>query len=216
MTDVPRQSRASKVLESTPLLILLAVGDLIALAVFLSSKGLRTWVGHHGYLMFLIALAAILLIPVALAVQRNRVEPDPRDVALVAQLRTVLGANAEVVGWVRNDFAPNRFSVGLWDKLGDIYREWSDDPARRFVDTRTQRAYEALLRALGEFKHRTDDETWHHRGLAGFEHSLGLPPEWQGEQPERWRTAVNEIDARRTAFLNAVDDFASTAHARGL
>lgn len=216
VTGVPRQPLLTRAINSLPFITIAAVADVIALATVLSSRAVRTWISGHGGLVFGIGLAIVTLLLVSIEVQRRRLDPDPRDIDLMKRLRAELGADADIVKWVRNDFAPNFFRLEKWDQLGDIYRDWCDDPGRRFADRPTQRAYDALIGALGEFRYRTEEDTWLREGPDGFLNAYGLPPEWQGQQHERWKTAIEEIGATRTTFLKAVDDLMTTAHERGL
>jgi hypothetical protein len=217
---MPRQPLPSRLVNSGPFILLtFLAGTVVPAGAFLLSSTVRSWIDNHGLAVFWTALAVTGVLAMSLELQRRQVSPDDRDVNVMGRFRDEFGADSELVTWVRNEFAPNRFSETRWHRLEDLHLQWADDPSRRFRDKQVQATYQAAMEALGKYISRTNKDVWsraHREHDPGY---LGIPPEWRDSSPEleqRWHTAVDDISVTRRCFLEKHTAFLKKAHDRGL
>lgn len=218
-----KQGPVQGVLNSGPALVASAVvGVVIPLVGFLASRNVRDWISTNGTPTFWIGLAVIGALLIALDLQRRGSPPDQRDVELMGKLRHAFGGDSRLITWLRECFAPNRFSRDTWHELAATLDAWQTDPSRRFSDRKVQKKYEEMLAQLHTFMHRVDDDVFAAPGSQGSvpePEILGLPADWRGDDDflrRRFDTAVEEIGESRKSYLEALTDLLTTAHKRGL
>lgn len=216
---MPSQNLPARVLGSTPFVVLTAlVGTVLPLAAFVLSTDVRGWIEQNGLAVFWVGVGAVVVLLIALDLQRRTIAPDARDQQLIAALKNDFVFGQGLIDWLRDDFDVARFAAVRWRALEDLSRQWNHDASRRFSDRRVDEALRTFLEELKGFISRTTTDVWY-RHREGDPDHIGLPREWPDADKflrDRWHTAVEETQEKRARTLRAFDALLVAAHKRGL
>jgi hypothetical protein len=94
------------------------------------------------------------------------------------------------------------------DRLDDLYgflHGW-DDAEHEFLDKKLEEKRKRLLKLIAEYSHLIGMNTW--RTDLGLQ---TVPPEWEGEQPDRFREVVTNLHDKAGEIVSAHQDLVRAA-----
>lgn len=136
--------------------------------------------------------------------QFRRATSQSHDKQLFDELTALLSSDG-VIGFVnKTNMAGFSFEADQLTPLWNFYERWNS-PERRFLNADLDAARGALWKKAGEYYEAILTHTFATR-TAG---RLSVPPEWEDEQPERFRKIVAELHGLAGEIVKLHADFIS-------
>jgi hypothetical protein len=192
------------------------VGGLLALLAWIFPE-LRRWFTDHGLAGWITAIVIMVVLPFAgatdSAVKRKRLDLVT-DYEFVVRRLGNWTLDGDFYNYLRNHTNHSHFRKSIYDEIEVRCSEWEKDN-REIKNKKLKCAFDDTKNAASAYHAKLFKETW--PSLIGpgqpadYEY-LCVPPEWEHEDPERFKSAHDELRGCWLDLVNALDNVFTLLH----